>query len=72
MTLAQCPPHDALSRLAQAFEVIDTNNDGFITKEDLKVILASLCKRSTRATNPPLTPPAASATLPPGDVAKLL
>ena len=33
---------------AQAFEVIDTNNDGFITKEDLKVILASLCKRSPR------------------------
>ena len=38
----------AVQHRAQAFEVIDTNNDGFITKEDLKVILASLCKRSPR------------------------
>lgn len=39
--------HSAELRLCvcflQAFEVIDTNNDGFITREDLKEILASLC-----------------------------
>ena len=28
---------------AQAFNVIDTNNDGFITREDLREILGSLC-----------------------------
>ena len=27
----------------QAFNVIDTNNDGFITREDLREILGSLC-----------------------------
>lgn len=33
---------DQIAEFKEAFEVIDTNSDGFITKEDLKVILASL------------------------------
>ena len=39
----QTDPHRTGS-VAQAFGVIDTNSDGFITREDLREIMTSLCE----------------------------
>jgi len=36
---------DQIAEFQEAFKVIDTNNDGFITRDDLKEILASLSPR---------------------------